>query len=108
MAQSKNERIRIRTLIFFSAVRQIFIGRPVAQNLPPVQTLNERLHFLRVHARGIESADQSPHARPRNVIHGYVVLLDPLEDPDVCQPQCATAFERHANSWTYAWRAFCL
>src|SRR6266704_7169217 len=100
MAQSKNERIGIRALIFFSAVGQIFIGRSVAQNLPPVQTLNERLHFLRVHARGIESADQSPNARPRNVIHGNMVLLEPLKDPDVRQAQCATAFERHANYWT--------
>ena len=96
-AQTKNERIGIRALIFFPAKREVFIRSAVAQNFPPVHALDERFQFVGTHSGGIKPAYQAAHTGSGNVVHGDVVFLEPLQHANVRKTHGAAAFQCHAD-----------
>src|SRR6266851_5731316 len=99
MTQSKYQRIWISTLVLFSAVRQVFIRRVIAKDFAPIQTLDESLHLVWIHSRGVETAHESAHAGPGDVIHRNVVFLEPFQHADVRESHCSAAFEGYTNFW---------
>ena len=54
--QSKNQGIGISALVFFAAVRQIFVRRAVAEDFSPIEAFNQLLHCFRRHSGGVEAA----------------------------------------------------
>ena len=106
--QTKNERIRVGTLIFFSAEGEVFIRSAVAQNFPPVYAINESFQFVGAHSRGIKPANKSAHAGPGNVVDGDVVFVEPPQHTDVRQAHGAAAFQSHADFRAHAWRGILL
>jgi hypothetical protein len=51
-------------------------------------------------AGSVQSANETAHAGPRNVVDGDVMILEPLQDADMSQPFCAAALERDSDFGT--------
>ncbi len=96
-AKTYHQRGRVCALILLAQERQILVRRAIAQNLIPVEALDQILHLLRANPRCIEASDQPAHTCAGDEIHRDVLLLKPLQHPDVRQPQRAAAFQGHAN-----------
>jgi hypothetical protein len=84
--------------ILFAAIGKLAVGGLGKQCFIPVNAFREFLHFCGRHARGIHHADDAAHAGASHAIHGDVILLQPLNHPDLRQAErCATA-ERETDA----------
>ena len=95
--QPELEPRRIRSRVGLAADVLVFERRG-AEELVPVDGIDERLQFVGIHPGGERSADQSSHARARRHVDRNAVLLQPPDHADVRDAAGAAPSECDAHS----------
>ena len=96
-AQPQQDRIRKRNLVLFPAEGQILVRDCSAQDHIPILCFHQFVQLLRSFPAGVQTSHQAAHAGAGEVIDGNVMVLEPLQHPDMCQAERAPAFERHPD-----------
>ena len=102
VAEADQERVRVRAQVFTPAEGQVPIGRGPGEHEVPVELMGQGAELSGSLPGRVEAADQGAHAGARDVVHGDVVGLEPLEHADVGQAEGAPAFEGHADLRAWA------
>jgi hypothetical protein len=84
--------------VLLAAVAEGAEGGSAADGNVPVDALHEGAELVGRTARGVETADEAAHAGADDEIDGDVMLLEIVDDADVSEAECASAFEYESDA----------
>ncbi len=89
----KSRRLGKSCAVLLAAVAEIAVWGSAADGDVPVDALHEGADLVGGAAGGVEAADEAAHAGADDEVDGDVMLLEIVDDADVGEAECSSAFK---------------